>query len=487
MKRVPVFILLLLSLNLTTSLCGGQQAQAAGKPNILFLFADDQRTDSIGAYGNRFIHTPNIDRLVEQGFSFRNNYCFGSNSGAVCLPSRAMVHSGKIWMHSNNQLTGEVTLGETLRRNGYETFATGKWHNGAAALLRSFEHGVNVFMGGMCDHTKVPISEIRDGKLIKKGTGKKFSSVLFADAAVEFLKQRKSGKPFFAYVAFTAPHDPRDPPRNYRERYYKNKPPLPENFLPLHPFNNGSLIIRDEMLAAWPRQEEVVREQLCEYYGLITQMDEQIGRILQALEQSGQAENTIIVYSADHGLAVGSHGLLGKQSLYEHSMKSPLIFSGPGIPAGKQSDAFSYLYDIYPTLCALTGINGPRSLEGYDLSVIWSGEKNEVRDSVFLPYIDTQRSVRDRRWKLILYPQINHCQLFDLEKDPLERNNLARNPEYANQKQKMQQLMKQWQKNIGDTQPLQTDNPKPKQIDLTKVKRKPDRFQPEWIVEKYFD
>ncbi len=486
MKRYQFFMLFLLSFYFPAHFAS-RPAGAAEKPNILFLFADDQRADSINAHGNPAIHTPHINQLVKRGFSFRNNYCFGSNSGAVCVPSRAMVHSGKIWMHSNHQLTGEVTLGETLRQHGYETFATGKWHNGAAAILRSFEQGINVFMGGMCDHTKVPISDIKDGKLIRKGTGKKFSSVLFADAAVEFLSNRNSEKPFFAYVAFSAPHDPRNPPVKYREMYYEKRPPLPKNFLPFHPFNNGSLIIRDEVLAAWPRQRDVVNDQLCEYYGLITQMDEQIGRILQALKQSGEADNTIIVYSADHGLAIGSHGLLGKQSLYEHSMKSPLIFCGPGIPEGKQSEAFSYLYDIYPTLCALTGIEGPKSLEGYDLSAIWSGKKTQVRDSVFLPYTNTQRSVREKRWKLIVYPQINHSQLFDLKKDPLERENLAENPQYAAQKQKMQELMKQWQKNIGDIQPLRVQKPKPKQIDLTKVKRKPDRHQPQWIIEKYFD
>lgn len=460
---------------------------AAEKPNILFLFADDQRADSINAHGNPHIQTPHIDQLVRQGFSFRNNYCFGSNSGAVCIPSRAMVHSGKIWMHSNNQLTGEITLGETLRKQGYDTFATGKWHNGAAAILRSFEQGKNVFMGGMCDHTKVPISEIKDGKLIKKGTGDQFSSVLFADAAVEFLGKRKSKKPFFAYVAFSAPHDPRNPPEKYREMYYAKRPALPKNFLPVHPFNNGSLIIRDEVLAGWPRNRDVVSDQLCEYYGLITQVDDQIGRILKALKKTGEAENTIIVYSADHGLAIGSHGLLGKQSVYEHSMKSPLIFCGPGIPKGKQTDAFSYLYDIYPTLCSLAGIDGPTSLEGHDLSCIWTGKKSQVRDSVFLPYLNIQRSVRDQRWKLIVYPQINHSQLFDLKNDPHELQNLAENRQHAPQLQKMQNLMKRWQRDIGDTQPLSVKNPKPKQIDLTKVKRSPDHHQPQWIIEKYFD
>ena len=179
---------------------------------------------------------------------------------------------------------------------------------------------------------------------------------MFADAATEFLQNHDGKKPFFAYVAFTAPHDPRQPPPSYRERYYRNLPPAPANFLPQLPFDNGMMRGgRDENLAAWPRTEAVIRDQLAEYYGLITHMDEQIGRILAALEKSGQADNTIIIFAADNGLALGSHGLLGKQSVFEHSMRTPLIIAGPGIPRGKSTRAFTYLLDLFPTLCDVTG------------------------------------------------------------------------------------------------------------------------------------
>ncbi|HCS54986.1 sulfatase-like hydrolase/transferase [Rubinisphaera sp.] len=477
-----LFLIVGLTLGLTKTV------QAADKPNILFLFADDQRTDTIGAWGNPHIQTPNIDSLVEQGFSFRNNYCFGSNSGAVCMPSRAMVHSGRTWMHSNNNMDGEVTLGELLREQGYQTFTTGKWHNGRNSILRSFEHGQNVFMGGMSDHTRVPLSDIQDGQLISRGIDKDgFSSEQFADAAVSFLKTQKGEQPFFAYVAFTSPHDPRNPPEKYREMYYKNRPPLPENFQPQLDFNNSNLIIRDEMLAAWPREKSVISDQLCEYYGLITHMDEQIGRILKALDETGQRENTIIVYSADHGLGMGSHGLLGKQSVFEHSMKAPLIFVGPGIPQGKSSEAFTYLLDIYPTLCGQLEVKAPARVEGKSLSGIIKGEQKSVRDSIFLPYQSTQRSVRDERWKLCVYPQINFQQLFDLKNDPHEMHNLAEIPEYAMQKSKMLELMKTWQSEVGDEQTLTVKNPQPKTKDLTDHPRKPDAHQPKWIVEKYFD
>lgn len=462
-------------------------ASASDRPNILLLFADDQRADTVGAWGNSHISTPNIDSLVKRGFSFKRNYCFGSNSGAVCVPSRAMLHTGKHWMHSNNQMNGETTLGQLLRREGYTTFATGKWHNGPQSILRSFEQGRAVYMGGMCDHTRVPLQDIVDGKLVNKRFGEGFSSTLFADAIVEFLESNKSEKPFFAYAAFTSPHDPRQPPEPYRQKYYDNRPPLPSNFLPQHPFDNGFMTGRDESLGAWPRTKELVSDQLAEYYGMVEHMDAQFGRVLHALEESGKAENTIVVYAADHGLAVGSHGLLGKQSVYEHSMRCPLVFSGEGIPAGKSTDAFSYLLDIYPTLCSLTGAKSPAGLDGKDLSPIWRGTRNKVRDEVYLQYIRHQRSVREDRWKLIRYPQINHTQLFDLKTDPDERTNLAESVDHKPHVDRLMKKLATWQKDWGDDLPLTSDNPKTKLVDLTGRARVPDRWQPEWIRKKYFD
>ncbi|MHC4679494.1 MAG: sulfatase-like hydrolase/transferase, partial [Planctomycetota bacterium] len=322
---------------------------ASRRPNILFLLADDQRSDTIRAYGNKHIRTPNLDKLVARGFNFRGNYCLGSNGGAVCVPSRAMIHSGQAYFNVDSRLTGVKIMPQLLRENGYTTFATGKWHNREPSFLRGFEKGKAIFFGGMADHTKVPVVDLSPaGRMVNKRTGDKFSSELFTNAAIEFLENYKEDKPFFAYVAFTAPHDPRNPPPKYRQMYYRNRPPLPKNFMPQHPFDNGHMVGRDESLAPWPRTEEIVRDQLAEYYGLITHLDEHIGRVLKTLEESPHAENTLIIYAADHGLALGSHGLLGKQSIYEHSMGCPLIFAGPGIPRGGSTQAFSYLLDIFP-------------------------------------------------------------------------------------------------------------------------------------------
>jgi arylsulfatase A-like enzyme len=398
-----------------------------------------------------------------------------------------MIHSGRSYFNVNSKLSGVRIMPEVLAENGYTTFATGKWHNKEESFLRGFQKGKAIFFGGMSDHTKVPVVDLcPDGKLVNKRIGKKFSSELFTNAAIEFLENYQDDKPFFAYVAFTAPHDPRNPPVKYRRMYYENRPPLPKNFMPQHPFDNGHMVGRDESLAAWPRTEDVVRDQLAEYYGLITHLDEHIGRILRALEHSDHAENTIIIYAADHGLAVGSHGLLGKQNIYEHSMGCPLIFAGPGIPKGKFTRAFSYLLDIFPTVCSLTGIPAPSSVEGMDLKPIWEGKKKKVRDSVFLSFSKIQRSVRNERWKLIRYPKIDHTQLFDLKNDPHELHNLAENPSQADRVKKMLRLLARYQQKMGDDLPLTVANPGPKQITMTGRKRKPDKWQPDWIREKYF-
>lgn len=462
---------------------------AAPRPNVLFLFADDMRADTIAAHGNPHIRTPNLDKLVASGFSFNGNYIFGGDRGAVCMPSRAMLMSGKTWFHVDVKgLRGATLLPELFGKNGYVTFGTGKWHNGEESWLRAFQRGKTILFGGMSDHTKVPVRDLGpDGKLTPERTGGKFSSELFADSVIEFLKAQDGKQHFFAYVAFTAPHDPRQPPLSFREPYYRNLPPLPANFQPQLGFDNGHLTAcRDENLAAWPRTEAVIRDQLAEYYGLITHLDGEIGRILTALKDAKLADNTLVIFSADNGLALGSHGLLGKQNVFEHSMRVPLILAGPGIPRGKSTTAFTYLLDVFPTLCDVLGVAPPPGLEGENLRPLWEGRKERIRDSVFLPFKQVQRAVRDDRWKLIAYPEIGHLQLFDLKTDPCEITNLIDRPEHATHVARLRKLMQDWQAKAGDKAVIPVENKVPEKLDMTGRKRVPDEFQPEWIVEKYF-
>ena len=473
----------------------GTLLTAKQRPNILFLFADDQRADTISAHGNPHIQTPHLDSLAKEGFSFLRNYCAGSFSGAVCVASRAMLMTGQHWMTLPREKPqanwgDNQTLPALLEKSGnYQSFIIGKWHNGKKTLDQSFANGRSLYMGGMADHTDFEVQDLSNGKLSEKRPAEGFSSTIFADDAISFIKSAKTENPFFLYVSFMAPHDPRNPPEKYREMYYKNRPPLPKNFLPQHPFQNAPQATsgRDEGLAPWPRPRKMISDQLCEYYGLTTHLDQQVGRILKALEQSEHAKNTIIVYTADHGLAMGSHGLLGKQNVYEQSMQCPLILSGPGIPKGKSSNAFTYVHDLYSTLCSLVDIQPENKIDSKDIKPVMQGNSSGVRKSLFLPFQDNQRSVRDEKWKLHIYPQINHQLLFNLVDDPHEMNNLSKDPKYANQLLKMERLMNKWRKLLSDPHPLQSENSLPLKPSYNNDQRVLDRWQPKWIREKYFD
>lgn len=447
-------------------------SRAAERPNVLFIFSDDQRADTIAALGNTHIQTPNLDRIVQRGTAFTNAFCMGSPHGAVCQPSRAMLMSGRTLFRVDLNLKGNETWPEKFGASGYATFATGKWHNGPESLQRSFQNGKSIFMGGMGDPYKLVIQDIGpEHTLVNKRESGEHSVQLFTDAALEFVQAQSKEKPWLCYVAYNLPHDPRVAPQAWHDRTNASKPPLPANFLPQHPFNNGELTVRDEQLEAWPRTEDAVRQHLADYYAAIMFVDEQVGRLLDALEKSRQAENTIVVFSSDHGLAIGSHGLMGKQSLYEHSMKAPLLMAGPGIPAGKKSDALCYLLDIFPTLGDLAGIAAPQGSEGLSLKPVMAGAQSILRASLFTSYKDCQRAWRDERWKLIVYPQVAKTQLFDLQSDPQEMQDLAGEAAHADKVKDLTAKLTTAQAETGDKQPLQVAEPKPQAFDFTKVKR----------------
>jgi arylsulfatase A-like enzyme len=430
-------------------------------PNILFLCSDDQRADTIAALGNPNIKTPNLDRLVGEGTAFTNAFCQGSTVTAVCAPSRAMFLTGKSLFRATDpnknphkELPNSPTWPEVMRNAGYVTIGIGKWHNPVPLFARSFSGGGPIFFGGMSDQFKIATQDFDpSGKYQRppQRLAEKHSSELFADGAVRYLEAIHPGsKPFMLFVAFTAPHDPRDSPSEYKELYDPAKLPLPPNFLPKPPFDNGELEVRDEKLLPRPRTAEKIREELAKYYAMITHLDAQIGRILEALSESGQAANTLIVFTSDHGLAIGSHGLLGKQNLYDHSMRAPLFFTGPGVPKNHRSPAQCYLFDIFPTVCELTGISAPETVEGKSLVPLFTKPDREIRDYVFGAYRNVQRCVRTPEWKLIRYPKIDREQLFNIAKDPDEVRDLSADPTFGKMLAELREKLAAAQKEHGD-------------------------------------
>ncbi len=415
---------------------GRQAAPAAAeqRPNILFILTDDQRFDAIAAAGCAEISTPAMDKLASEGTFFTQASIMGGNSAAVCMPSRSMLLTGASLFRCRGVIPkGFTTLPEALRRDGYATFVTGKWHNDNDALLRSFEFGSAVFRGGMGDHFRTPVDDIREGVLTGKRQETEFDAEVFADATIDFLKTRPKNKPFFAFLSFKTPHDPRVVPAKFHRMYDSARITLPPNFLPEHPFDNGEKKIRDELLAKFPRSPEEIREHLAAYYAATTATDEQIGRVLDALRDLGLDKSTVVVFTGDNGLAVGQHGLMGKQNLYDHSIRVPLILRGPGIPAGKRTDALCQLSDLCPTLCAMAGTATPKTADGKDLGPVVRGEADGPRDATLHCYKDIQRAVRTRDAKLIEYLVKGRAttQLFDLKRDPREMKNLADDPAHA--------------------------------------------------------
>ncbi len=445
----------------------------SNRPNILFFFTDDQRHDTVQGLGHGLIRTPNIDALVERGTVFTHAHIPGGTCGAVCMPSRAMLHSGRTLFHLDREgqtiPDAHLTLGECFRQAGYRTFGTGKWHNGRRAFARGFSVGDEIFFGGMGDHWNVPAyhfdpggrydrtcpvvadpfhSNALDFRGCDHVSAGRHSTDLFTDAAARFLQEQQDDDPFFMYVSLMAPHDPRTMPEKFLHLYDPDRIPLPENFLEEHPIDTGALKIRDEMLAGFPRQPDEIRRHIAEYYAMISHLDEALGRLIAVLRETGRFDHTLIVFAGDNGLAVGQHGLMGKQNLYEHSVRVPLVFAGPGIPQGQRREALVYLLDVFPTLCDLARIPIPASVEGRSLwSCIDGQPPAAVRDELYLAYADSQRGVRDGRRKLIEYA-CGRTQLFDLVADPWETDNLAARPgadaAVADMRRRLKALAEKW-------------------------------------------
>lgn len=455
-------------------------AADAERANVVFLLTDDQRPDTIAALGNPVIETPHLDSLVREGTVFTRAIC----ANPICTPSRAEILSGTSGFRNDvldfgKKIAPELSLWpQSMKDAGYHTWYVGKWHNDGLPTERGFERTNGLYKGGggkwwgksdypqhPLDHNGRTVTGYRgwvlqtdEGKLLpERGVGLMPDiSRTFADAAIELI-QTKPEKPFFLQVNFAAPHDPLLMPPGWENKYDAARLPLPKNFLPEHPFDHGNFMGRDEKLFEWPRTPEMVRKELAVYYAVISDLDQQVGRILKALDDTGQREETLIIFSSDHGLGVGSHGLRGKQNMYEHTINVPLIFQGPGIPRGQKRPAQCYLRDLFPTVCDFAGIPIPQTAQGKSLAGVIRGKEDKVYDQVFGYFRRSQRMIRTEDYKLIVYPEADRVQLFHLPSDPWEMKNLADDSDYAEVRRQLETALAAWQKEMRD--PVLTDSP----------------------------
>ncbi len=468
-----------------------------GQPNIVFIFADDLTYTAIHELGNNEIKTPNLDKMVQNGTTFTHAFNMGSWSGAVCVASRAMIISGRsVWRANEfrqNWVKGdstsyEKTWGKIMEMNGYDTYMTGKWHVDAPAD-KVFQNTIHIRPGMPSDFwnnaeimkrfSQIDIKNYAETALIMpKGynrplsiddqnwistdtsaggywkDGKHWSEVLKDDAIAFVEKAKNKNNPFFMYLAFNAPHDPRQAPETYLEMYKTNDIKIPASFLTEYPFKDGignSPSLRDEALAPFPRTEFAIKKHIQEYYALISHLDTQIGEIIDALENSGKMDNTIIFFSADHGLAMGRHGLLGKQNMFDHSIRAPLLAMGPGIPKGNRIDADVYIQDVMATSLDFAEIKAPEYIEFHSFrDLIQNTRKESHYKRIYGAYLELQRMIRKDGYKLIVYPKINKILLFDLVNDPEEMHDLSEMVEHQDLVSALFQELLLLQKEMGD-------------------------------------
>ncbi|MBA7523753.1 Arylsulfatase [subsurface metagenome] len=472
------------------------------RPNIVFIFADDQSYNTVSATGNNEIITPVLDKLSESGVTFTNAFNMGAWNGAVCVASRAMINTGRFVWHAHSFENHQQDLvnrgemwGQLMQKAGYETYMTGKWHVNTKAE-KLFNHVIHVRPGmpGDAWEHNIQVERFKEFTETKNGNisnlmpegynrpshkndttwqpwdkkfggywegGKHWSEVL-GDDAITFIDSAKNqDKPFFMYLAFNAPHDPRQSPKEFVDMYPLENISVPESFMPEYPYKDSigcGPALRDAALVPFPRTEYAVKVNRQEYYALITHLDQQIGRILKALEASGEMDNTYIFYTADQGLAVGNHGLIGKQNMYDHSIRVPLFVIGPDIPKNRKIDADVYLQDIMASTLDLSGLEKPEYIEFNSLMPFIRGEKRESNYPAIYGCFqnDLQRMVRADGFKLIVYPHGKIMRLYDLNNDPQEITDLSGDPKYKEIKFRLFNQLVELQKQMDDPLDLTT-------------------------------
>ena len=429
----------------------------ADRPNILFVFSDQQRYDTLPACGNPHVVAPNLGRLAEEGTVFDHAYA----NCPICGPYRGQLVTGR-YSHANGVVDNEYALASdqpslatALRGVGYRTGYVGKWHLGYGPYAHdAARHGFDHLWGYNCDHRHYQLKFHRDGdgpfEIDKWGPEGE------TDLAIEMMGQfAAAGEPFCQVLSWGPPHWPYELyPGQYRI-YDPARVPVRGNV--------------PRPLEDWARRE------IADYYGNITALDTQFGRLLAALDRLGLAQDTLVIFTSDHGDHLRSHGYgqpgemawlhpskaASKATPHEESVHVPMLARWPGVlPAGGRDATFVGSVDLMPTFCGLAGADVPAGVQGRDLSAAFRGKSvADPPDSVYLQilgpgwphrgqWVGFWRGVRDARFTYARWRDRDQIWLFDREADPLEMNNLAGDPAHAELRGRMEQRLQRW---IADT------------------------------------
>ncbi|MFT5470019.1 MAG: arylsulfatase A-like enzyme [Verrucomicrobiales bacterium] len=440
-RRIPILLFLTVIATLT--------ALADERPNVILILSDDHNYRALGIAGNEVLRTPNLNRLAEEGVFF--NRCFTPNP--ICTPSRASLYTGQdSWTNGvtfNGKTINEDSplLPKLLADTGYETCFIGKWHNDGKPWTRGYTTGGRCWAGGKFDHFELALTPFGGGPESRKAA-EDYSTTVFTDDAVSYLEVDHA-KPFLMTLAYTVGHDAFLAPPGYEGKYDPEEIPVPPNFMPKPPFEQFFPKIRDETVLPLPRTKKDVRAATAEYYAMIEHMDAQIGRILTTLREKEIEDETLVIFASVKGLSLGSHGIIGKQTMYEEGIRTSLILRHPTL---QRSDAVNSnlvsTIDILPTICEAAGVAIPASVEGESLLGLYDGSR-EGRERIFASYHDPNRmtvtrAIRTDRYKLIQHLVTGEQQLFDLSSDPYELTNLIAGPDYREVEGRLTRELLRW-------------------------------------------
>jgi len=451
----------LIVVGLVASLAGLRSAVTAAetagskgrRPNILLILPDQMRGQALGCMGDADVRTPHLDRLASEGVLFRNTFA----NTPVCCPARAILLTGQ-YPHKNGMVANDLrlresatTLAEILAAEGYRTGFIGKWHLDGGPRLPGFvppgprRQGFQFWAASECSHTHFAPVYFRDTP--EPIADKRFEAEVWTDRAIEFLRQAP-GQPFFLEVAMGPPHDPYGAPQTYMKRHDPAKVSVRPNWV--------------EGTAGAGRKE------IAAYDAAIEAVDDQIGRLLQALRELKLEDDTIVLFTSDHGDMLGSHGQRLKRKPWEESIRVPGILRYPSrIKGARQVDALFSHVDVAPTLLALCGLPVPPAMQGSDLSPVALGQADRGPDSaffqIFVPFAGdgTPHPWRGVRTAHAMYARTRSGPwvLYDLNKDPYEQTNLAADPAHAALRAQMETKLTDWMTRIGDSWDLNSMEP----------------------------